>query len=408
MIWQFALRYIRAKKSTQAINVISWVSMGAIAVGAAALIIVLSVFNGFEGLVKSLYSSFYPELKISPQLGKTMIVPASRLDSLKRLPEVARVSETLEEKALIQYNGEKMIVQLKGVDSLFHLVTGVSKKMVRGTFDMGNADSPKAVIGVGVESILGVDVRRGILPIVVYLPKAHANNMMMPQQAFYTGELLPSGTFAIQQDFDNKYVLTNLRFLQDLMGKPSGEISSIELSLRNEMNMDQVKKQVMQLFPENKYEVQTRFEQNRALYLVMQTEKWAVYAILCFIFIIAAFNMIGALSMLVIEKRKDITILKAMGARDGLIQRIFLAEGLLIAVTGAGIGTVIALLVCLGQQYFGWVKLGGGTFVVDAYPVSMHLTDFLLVWVTILIVSLLASWYPAHQAGHRPVSLKAE
>lgn len=382
--------------------------MGAIAVGAAALIIVLSVFNGFEGLVKSLYSSFYPELKISPELGKTMLVPASRLDSLKRLPGISQVSKTLEEKALVQYNGEKMIVELKGVDSVFQKVTGIRRKMVHGSFDVGTVDSPNAVLGIGVEATLGVDVKRGVLPIVIYLPRADAGNLMMPQEAFFTGEIHPSGTFAIQQDFDNKYVLTNLRFLQDLMGKPSDEVSSVEISLRNEADMKQVKRQVLRLFPENEYEVQTRFEQNRSLYLVMQTEKWAVYAILCFIFIIAAFNMIGALSMLVIEKRKDITILKAMGARDGLIQRIFLAEGLLIAGTGAGIGTLIALLVCLGQQYFGWVKLGGGTFVVDAYPVNMHFTDFLLVWVTILIVSLLASWYPAYQAAHRPISLKTE
>ncbi len=382
--------------------------MGAIAVGAAALIIVLSVFNGFEGLVKSLYSSFYPELKISPELGKTMLVPASRLDSLKRLPGISQVSKTLEEKALVQYNGEKMIVELKGVDSVFQQVTGIRRKMVHGSFDVGTVDSPNAVLGIGVEATLGVDVKRGMLPIVIYLPRADAGNLMMPQEAFFTGEIHPSGTFAIQQDFDNKYVLTNLRFLQDLMGKPSDEASSVEISLRNEADMKLVKRQVLRLFPENEYEVQTRFEQNRSLYLVMQTEKWAVYAILCFIFIIAAFNMIGALSMLVIEKRKDITILKAMGARDGLIQRIFLAEGLLIAGTGAGIGTLIALLVCLGQQYFGWVKLGGGTFVVDAYPVNMHFTDFLLVWVTILIVSLLASWYPAYQAAHRPISLKTE
>ncbi len=408
MIWQFASRYIRAKKSTQAINIISWVSMGAIAVGAAALIIVLSVFNGFEGLVKSLYSSFYPELKISPVYGKTMLVPASRLDSLKTLPAVKHVSSSLQEKALLQYNGEKMIVELKGVDSAFLQVTGIKGKMVRGSFDVGTTEVPKAVFGVGVESILGVDVQNALLPVVVYLPRATGGNFMLPQQAFYTGQLIPAGSFAIQQDFDNKYVLTDLSYLQSLMGKPSNEISALELSLKPDIDMDKVQKSVARLFPAAKFKIETRYEQNRALYLVMQTEKWAVYAILCFIFIIAAFNMIGALSMLVIEKRKDISILKAMGAGDSLIQRIFLAEGLLISFIGATLGTIFALLICLGQQHFGWVKLGGGTFVIDAYPVNMQWLDFLLVWVTILVVSLLAAWYPARKAARQPVNLKTE
>lgn len=382
--------------------------MGAIAVGAAALIIVLSVFNGFEGLVKSLYSSFYPELKISPVYGKTMLVPASRLDSLKMLPAVNHVSRSLKDKALLQYNGEKMIVELKGVDSAFQQVTGVKEKMVQGTFDLGSEELPKAVLGIGVASILGVDVRNSLLPIILYLPRATNSSFMLPQQAFYTGQLIPEGTFAIQQDFDNTYVLTDLGYLQSLMGKPKAEISALELALRPDVDLEKLQKKVEQIFPGNGYKVETRYEQNRALYLVMQTEKWAVYAILCFIFIIAAFNMIGALTMLVIEKRKDISILKAMGAGDKLIQRIFLAEGLLISFIGAAIGTVCAWLVCLGQQYFGWVKLGGATFVVSAYPVDMQWTDFLLVWVTILIVSLLAAWYPARRAARQPVNLKTE
>lgn len=382
--------------------------MGAIGVGAAALIIVLSVFNGFEGLVRSLYSSFYPELKISPVYGKTMLIPVSRLDSLKDMPFVKQLSRTLEEKALLQYNGEKMIVELKGVDTAFQRMTGIKRKMVRGNFDVGSPAIPKAVLGVGVESVLGVDVRNNLIPIILYLPRATGSSFMLPQQAFYTGQLIPEGAFAIQQDFDNKYVLTNLRFLQSLMGKSATEVSALELSVQPGADLEKIQRDVSRLFPQKQYKVETRYEQNRSLYLVMQTEKWAVYAILCFIFVIAAFNMIGALSMLVIEKRKDISILKAMGAGDGLIQRIFLAEGLLISLTGAAIGTVVALLICLGQQYFGWVKLGGGTFVVDAYPVDMQWSDFLLVWITILIVSLLAAWYPAQKAARQPVDLKSE
>ncbi|HLR38610.1 MAG TPA: FtsX-like permease family protein [Chitinophagaceae bacterium] len=408
MIWKFAFRYIKAKKSAQAINIISWVSMSAIAVGTTALIVVLSVFNGFEGLVKSLYSSFYPELKVSPIYGKTMIVSPEQLDSLKAVPSIDGLSKSLEEKALLRNGREKMIVELKGVDSAFHKVTGVQSRIIRGLFDLGTAQKPKAVFGAGVASILGIDAVSNPFPVTIYLPKANGRVMMMPQSAFYTGTITPAGTFAIQQDFDNKYVLTNLGYLQSLMGKGRSEISAIELSLVPGADKEKVQKRVSSIFPSKKFKIETRYEQNRSLYLVMQTEKWAVYAILCFIFIIAAFNMIGALSMLVIEKRKDISILKAMGAGHKLIQRIFLAEGLLVSFSGAAVGTVIALLVCLGQQHFGWVKLGGGTFVINAYPVDMHWIDFVLVWVTILFVSLLASWYPAIKAAKQPMNLKSE
>lgn len=382
--------------------------MGAIAVGATALIIVLSVFNGFEDLVKSLYSSFYPEIKVAPMEGKTMLVSPDKLDSLSRMYGVRYVSRALEEKALIKYNDEKAIAVLKGVDSNYSRVTGIAGTMVRGTFDVGGVSSPGAVVGVGIEGALGIDIKRNFLSLLVYLPRASVQSFAFPEQAFYVGQLSPSGTFAIQQDFDNKYVLTDLGYMQTLMGMPSAEISSIEISLIPGTDVEKAEAAISGLFQGKKYLVQNRFEQNRSLYTVMQTEKWFVYAILLFIFAIAAFNVVGSLSMLVLEKRKDITILKAMGAGQGLIQRIFLAEGLLIATVGAALGTVVALLICLGQQYFGWVKLGGGTFVVDAYPISMHFPDFLLVWCTILVIALAASWYPALKAARQPVDLKAE
>lgn len=408
MIWQFASRYLRAKKSTQAVNIISWVSISAITIGAASLIIVLSVFNGFENLVKSLYSSFYPEIKISPVEGKTMFVPVSKLDSLQKLNEVKYVSKSLQEKALLKYNDEKTIAILKGVDQHFSQVTGISEKIVRGTFNIGDADTPRAVVGIGIEAALGIDVERGFIPMLIYLPRANVESFIFPEQAFYVGQVSPDGTFAIQQDFDNQYVITSLAYMQQLMGLSSNIVSELEVALKPGVDLMQAKAGIMKIFGKEKYLVQTRYEQNRSLYQVMQTEKWFVYAILLFIFAIAAFNMIGCLSMLVIEKRRDITILKAMGARHSLIQKIFLAEGLLIAILGAGAGTLIAVLICVGQQKYGWVKLGGGTFVVDSYPVNMQYTDFILVWLTILVITLLASWYPALKAARQPVDLKAE
>lgn len=388
-------------------NIISWVSIGAITVGAAALIVVLSVFNGFEDLVKSLYSSFYPEMKIAPAQGKTMLVPAEKLDSLKKMSGIASISFSLEQRALLKYNDEKTIAILKGVDDYFSRVTGIGKKMIRGTFNPGSADTPHAIIGVGIESALGIDVNQGIIPLVVYLPKATVESFTFPEQAFYVGQINPSGTFAIQQDFDNKYVITDLAYMQQLMGMPANQVSAIEILLKPGVDLKKEKQQIETVFSDH-YLVQTRYEQNRSLYQVMQTEKWFVYAILIFILAIAAFNIVGCLSMLVIEKRKDITILKAMGAAKGLIQRIFLAEGMLIALVGAAIGTLLAVLICAGQQKYGWLKLGGGTFVVDAYPVSMQIMDFVLVWLTILVIALAASWYPSLRAARQPVDLKAE
>lgn len=408
MVWQFASRYLRAKKSTQAVNIISWVSISAITIGAAALIIVLSVFNGFENLVKSLYSSFYPEIKISPAEGKTMLVPASKLDSLQNIYGVKYISKSLQEKALLKYNDEKTIAILKGVDQHFAQVTGISGKIVRGTFNTGDADTPRAVVGIGIEAALGIDVEKSFIPMLIYLPRANVESFVFPEQAFFVGQAGPDGTFAIQQDFDNQYVITSLAYMQELMGLSSNTVSELEVSLKPGIDLIQAKSDIAKIFGKKDYRVQTRYEQNRSLYQVMQTEKWFVYAILLFIFAIAAFNMIGCLSMLVIEKRRDITILKAMGAKHSLIQRIFLTEGLLIAIIGAGAGTLIAVLICLGQQKYGWVKLGGGTFVVDSYPVNMQYTDFILVWLTILIIALLASWYPALKASRQPVELKAE
>jgi lipoprotein-releasing system permease protein len=408
LIWQFASRYLRAKKSTQAVNIISWVSMSAIAIGAASLIVVLSVFNGFEDLVKSLYSSFYPEIKVSPATGKTMVVPADKLAALGTLPQLADVSRTLQEKALLKYNDEKTIALLKGVDSNYIRVTGIAAKTVRGNFAIGNAQIPQASVGIGIEGALGIDIKRDFIPLLVYLPRADASNPAFPEQAFYVGQLSPSSTFAIQQEFDNSYVLTSLAYMQQLMSMPPNEVSALEIALKPGADEQEALTAISRIFTPDQYLVESRYAQNRSLYKVMQTEKWFVYAILLFIFAIAAFNMIGSLSMLVLEKRKDITILKAIGARATLIRRIFLAEGALIAAAGAGLGTLVAVLICLGQQHYGWIKLGGGTFVVDHYPVSMHFPDFLLVWITILLITLAASWYPALRAARQPVDLKAE
>lgn len=407
MIWQFASRYFRAKKSTNAINIIAWVSVSAIAVGAGALIVILSVFNGFEGLVKSLYSTFYPSVKISAVTGKTITLTPAQLKQIAAVKGVADMTEVVEEKAVLRYGeGDQTIAILKGVDSNYNRVAAVDKSIARGKFDTGDENAYKAVLGIELEIALGVDVERDMTPVSVYLPRRNVKSVTTPEDALGSGVLYPSGSFAIQQEFNSKYVITNIAFMRGLLGMNEDEMSALEVKGGPGLD-DMVLKHRLQAVLGNGYTIETRYEQNQALYAIMQTERWAVYVIMSFILVIAAFNMIGSLYMLVMEKQKDITILKAMGARPLLITRIFLTEGMIIAGIGTLIGFAIAILFCLGQQRFGWIRLEEESFLVSAYPVSMHLSDFILVSVTIIVIGVGASWYPATRAGRQDIELKA-
>lgn len=408
MIWQFATRYFRAKKSTTAINIIAWVSVGAIAVGTAALITVLSVFNGFTGLVKSLYSSFYPDFRIVPDSGKTFILTADQLRQIAAVPGVAQISSTIEEKAVVRNQTKQTIAVIKGVDEHFTQVAHVQDKMVSGEYSLRDETGPLAVMGLGVEMALGLDVEKSRVPVVIYMPRRDEAvfNPLMPDQSVVTGTAYPAGSFAIQQEFDSKYVLVDIGFIRRMLDMQPGEVSAVEVALKPGAGEKKVQRAIQQLLG-GSVKVQTRMQQHATIYNVMQVEKWVTYVFLSFILVIAAFNMIGSLSMLVIEKQKDITILKAMGARSATIRRIFLAEGVLIAGAGSVIGFVLAIIICLVQQHFGLIKLGGGTFLIDAFPVEMHLNDFILVAITIVVIGTLASWYPAHRAARQVIALKA-
>lgn len=407
MIWQFASRYFRAKKSTNAINIIAWVSVSAIAVGAGALIVVLSVFNGFEGLVKSLYTTFYPSVKISAVSGKTITLTAAQLKQIAAVKGVVEMTEVVEEKAVLRYGeGDQTIAILKGVDSNYNKVAAVDKSIARGKFDTGDENGYKAVLGVELEIALGVDVERDMTPVSVYLPRRNITTVTTPEDALGSGVLYPSGSFAIQEEFNSKYVITNIAFMRGLLGMNEDEMSALEVKGSPGLD-DMVLKNRLQAALGNGYNIETRYEQNQALYAIMQTERWFVYVLMSFILVIAAFNMIGSLYMLVMEKRKDITILKAMGARPRLITRIFLTEGLIIAGIGTLIGFGVSILFCVLQQRFGLIRLEEESFLVSAYPVSMHVSDFILVSVTIIVIGVAASWYPARRAGRQEIELKA-
>jgi lipoprotein-releasing system permease protein len=399
----FAWRYFKAKKSTNAINIISWVSVCAIILGTASLIVVLSVFNGLEQLVRSLYSSFYTDMRISPASGKFMRVPAVSLLKLKQLNGIIGYSLTVEDQALLQYTSLQPVM-LKGVDDNFKVVNGISKNISKGEYQIGTPDHPTAVLGSGVEYALDIEADRAITPMTVYLFRNGGINPSDPESAVRSEAIASAGTFRIQQDFDDHYVITNLGFMQRMLGLDSNQYGAIEIAVGNGNASRQLKSEIRALFGAG-FLVQTRDEQNQTFFGVMKMEKWVIYIILTLILIVAAFNIVGALTMLVFEKKKDIQVLKALGADNRFIQRIFLNEGVLLGLMGGGIGLCLAILLCWMQVKFKLIPMQGN-FLIDYYPVKMIPGDFILVGTTIFIVVLLASWLPARKAALQPFELK--
>ncbi|HEY4205200.1 MAG TPA: FtsX-like permease family protein [Puia sp.] len=406
MNFLFAWRYFKAKKSTNAINIIAWVSMSAIVVGAASLILVLSVFNGFEDLVKGLYKSFYPDIKIRPSKGKTLVLTQDQLKKVSGVQGVHALSLVAQDNALLQSGEYRTTAYLKGVDENFVKVTGVKESVVRGKFELGTADHPLAVLGSGIEGALNTEADRAIVPLSVYTLKRGASEFTSdPMNALSNDNMATSGVFVIQQDFDDHYVITNLAFVKRMLGLKADEYGGVEIGL-NDPTQAVALKPVIQRLLGSDYLVETRYEQNQSLYNVMGTEKWFIYVLLTLILVVASFNMVGALTMLVLEKQKDIHVLKALGATGGRIQRIFLNEGLLLALLGGVSGILLAVVICWLQSKYHLVPLQGGSFLIDYYPVKLVAKDFLLVLSTILVVALLASWIPARKAATTPIELR--
>jgi lipoprotein-releasing system permease protein len=403
---KFAWRYFKAKKSTNAINIISWVTAGVIAFSTMCQVLVLSVFNGFEGLVQSLYSNFYADVKVLPSKGKTIRLSGQQLHSIQNMPGVRGVSLVAEEKALLQNGEQQTVVLLKGVDANYVNVSGVAKNMHHGVFDVGTIDDARLILGSGIENAIGVESDKNLFPVTVFLPKKTSASNSNPLSALSEGNANTSGSFAIQQDFDNKYVITNIDFVKQQMNYQPDEYSGLEISLVDPGQSAKFSQDLQQVMG-SKYKVLTKFQQNASLYNSMRLEKWIIYAVLTLILIIAAFNMVGALTMLVLEKRKDISVLQSLGADQTLIKKIFLSEGLLLALTGAATGIILALIICFIQLKFKIIKLVGSSFLIDYFPVRLVFTDFLLVTLTGLIIAFTASWFPANKASRQLFNLKS-
>ncbi len=402
-----ARRYLFSKKSTHVINVISSISVIGVAVATMALVIVLSVFNGFHDLVASLFTSFDPQLKVVPVEGKTAPADDPILTKIRLLPQVDVATETVEDQALAIYNDHQAMVKIKGVDDNFAELSHITDILYGdGFFSLHAANLEYGTVGIRLAQNLGIGAQwDGFLKI--YAPKKEGQlDMTNPGDGFVVDSLNSPGVlFAVKQaKYDKNYIITSISFARNLFGQ-QGMLSDLELRLKPGSNLDAVKAEMQQIAG-NKYKVLDRFEQQEDTFKIMSIEKMIAYIFLTFILVVACFNIIGSLSMLIIDKKNDVVTLRNLGANDKQITRVFLFEGRMIAVIGAVIGIGLGLLLCFLQQQYGFVRLGDseGSFIVDAYPVSVHYSDVAIIFVTVIAVGWLAVWYPVRALSKRLLS----
>ena len=391
--FRIARRYLFSKKSHNAINIISGISAAGVGVGAMALVCVLSVFNGFEVLISNMFSSFDPDLKITLTQGKTFDDNTAEFNRIRKLKTVAYFTEVVEENALLRFKDKQMPATIKGVSDDFKKMTRIDSIMYDGTFTLNDGAFERAVPGIGVAAVLGLSAHF-IDPLYIYAPKRTSKiNLLRPENSFNQLGTFVSGIFSVKQlQYDDHYVLVSIKLARELFEYDASKVTSIELKLAKGVDPDQAKAQITKILGTD-FQVKNRYEQQESFFKIMKIEKWFTYLILCFILIIASFNIIGSLSMLIIDKKDDIETLRSLGANNQLIKRIFLFEGWLISFVGAVSGILLGGILCLLQQHFGILKLGTG-YVVDAYPVVTNGADLLLVFVTVLIMGFLAAYYP--------------
>ncbi len=407
-----ARRYLFSKKSTNAINVISAISVVGVAVASMALVVTLSVFNGFHDMVASLFTQMDPQIKVTPVMGKTAPADDPILTKIRHLPQIEVATECLEDQALAVYKDRQLMVKLKGVEDNFDSLTHIREILDdgegegHGKFELHAADMYYGIPGLGVAYLLGMGYSYDPA-LKIYAPKREGQlDMSNPTEGFVEDELYSSGAvFSMRQGkYDKNYILTSIQYTRQLFSQ-DGMLSSLELRLKPGSDFEAVKEQMLELAGD-KYYVQDRYEQQEDTFRIMKIEKLIAYIFLTFILVIACFNIIGSLSMLIIDKRNDVLTLRNLGASDQQISRIFLFEGRLISVIGAVLGIAIGLLLCWLQQQYGIVRLGEseGSFIVNAYPVSVHPWDVVLVFLTVIAVGFLAVWYPVRYFSKRLLS----
>ncbi len=388
-----AWRYLLAKKTHNAINIITLVSMLGVGVGAMALVVILSVTNGLEKLIITQFNAFHADIEILPAGGKTFQLSGFPLDELNAVPGVLHAGTILEESGMVRYRERQHLVRFRGVDSLYHKITGVDTLIVEGVYELERNDRDFLVPGNGVASIINASIHDLLHPIEVFIPARGRTAGLTPAQAFRTSSNHASGIFAVQAEVDAEFVLLPLRLMRRLL-EYDDEVSSIVIHLEEGHRISSTQRRISQLAGPD-YTIRNRMQQQEFLYKVMRSEKWAIFFILSFILMIAAFNIVGSLTMLVLEKRKDISVLRSMGASRKLIERIFLLEGILISMGGALGGILLGGLVSWLQMQYGIIGIQAeGAFIIDAYPVAVKTFDLVLVAFTVFCIGLLASLLP--------------
>ncbi len=395
-----AWRYLFARKSHNLINILSAISVSGLIIGTMSMVIVLSVMNGFESIITKMYNSFNPDFRIEAIKGKTIDLSTFPIDKIVAIKGVANYSAIIEENALLRYKNKQQIVTIKGVDQNFTKVTNIKSKVVEGKYLLQMHDANFMVIGYGIYDKMEMGINDFKSPISVYIPKRDNTVTLDPTEAFNSEQVFASGAFSIQEEFDTKYAIIPLRLAKKLLDYKN-EVTAIEIAISNSKNSDKIQKQIKQFIGDN-YQIKNRYEQQEILYKIIKSEKFAIFLILSFIILIAAFNLIGSISMLILEKKKDIVILRSLGASENLIQQIFLAEGLLISLAGAFLGLVLGGLISFIQQQFGIIRLqGSGTFIIDAYPVVIQMSDFLKVALIVTVIGFIAAWFPINKIKKR-------
>ncbi|MCD6354197.1 MAG: ABC transporter permease, partial [Prolixibacteraceae bacterium] len=378
-----AKRYLISKKKQNIINIISAISVGGIILGTAALIIVLSVFNGFSSLIKTFFSSFDPDLKITAVEGKMFTPSDYKFEELKTLPGVIHYAEVIEEVALLKYGRQQFPAVVKGIPANYASYTKIDSLIIDGNFLLEKQGINYAIVGQGVAYNLGLGLTF-VDPIRIFVPKKGKYSSLSLAQTINYSTIFPSGIFAVLEEIDSKYILVPYRFASDLF-ESGNQVSAVELGLTKDANVTKIQTQIQKLLGKG-FHVKNKYQQHDLIYKTMTSEKWAAYLILIFILIIASFNILGSLSMLIIDKKDDILILRCMGSPSSLIRRIFLFEGWLISFLGSVLGTILGILICWLQIKFGFITLpGNGSFLVTAYPVQIVTSDIFFIFCGVML-----------------------
>lgn len=399
------MRYFNSRNSTQAINIVSWISMGAVALSTTAMVVLFSVYNGLESYVKSMYTAFYPEIKVSPVKGKFFEFTTAELNKLRQIEGISSIGLSVEDMALLEGHDHQKVVRLKGVNNEWFKANGMQQYVNTGTASWPESNDVLSNIGVDIVAEMGIELQNPFQKIQLFYPKANTSFSGLDAAAALRGlAVAPYASFHIQPELDGQFFLIPLEAAQELFDVGS-KISAIEISLTRPETSERTIGLVKELLGKN-LKVLDRTEQNKTLFMATEMEKWMIYGILLMVLIVSSFNMVGALSMLAIEKKLDISVLRSMGASPKVIKRIFLNLGSLIAIAGGAIGLILGLLLVLAQMRWGFIEMGEG--FIDAYPVELQASDLVVVCATVIVVGLGAAWYPAYRASKQMLTFRDE